>query len=207
MNIIFDLDGTLIDSRKRLYILFNDLVPQSKLTFADYWAAKRSGRSNIDLLKINFDYSDERLDKFQCMWMFQIETQKYLEFDHVFEGVEMMLDSVSKTAQLYVCTARQNRELATRQLESLGLAKYFERVMVTEHLKTKEALIIENVGNLSGSDWVVGDTGHDINVGKLLGLKTCAVTDGFMSKKLLERYSPDFVIANVANFAVLLEDR
>jgi phosphoglycolate phosphatase len=79
--------------------------------------------------------------------------------------------------------------------------------MVTEHLKTKEALIIENVGNLSGSDWVVGDTGHDINVGKLLGLKTCAVTDGFMSKKLLERYSPDFVIANVANFAVLLEDR
>ena len=33
MNVVFDLDGTLIDSRPRMHALFADLVPESDLAF------------------------------------------------------------------------------------------------------------------------------------------------------------------------------
>ena len=50
MNLIFDLDGTLIDSRLRLYKLFQQLVPTSELTYQDYWAFKQENVSNEDIL-------------------------------------------------------------------------------------------------------------------------------------------------------------
>ena len=39
-NIFFDLDGTLIDCKKRLYNLFTDLAPSHGLTFEDYASLK-----------------------------------------------------------------------------------------------------------------------------------------------------------------------
>ena len=41
MNLFFDLDGTLLNSRKRLYTLFQDLIPESKLSIDEYWDLKR----------------------------------------------------------------------------------------------------------------------------------------------------------------------
>ena len=42
MKIFFDLDGTLIDSKLRMYNLFQELVPQSNLTFVEYWEYKKN---------------------------------------------------------------------------------------------------------------------------------------------------------------------
>ena len=36
MNIFFDLDGTLLDSKERLYYLFQHLVPECKFSFEEY---------------------------------------------------------------------------------------------------------------------------------------------------------------------------
>ena len=202
MNIIFDLDGTLIDSRDRLYALFSDLVPESTLTFADYWAAKRAGVSNIELLTNNFKYTDGKLKSFHCKWMDQIESVHYLDFDTVHVGIEKMLESISDTANLFVCTARQNRDVAITQLNTLGLAKYFDMVLVTAQKVSKDQLITKYISSLSRSDWIIGDTAHDIKVGKLVGLNTCAVNNGFLSSDVLKRYAPSMVIESVASLAI-----
>ena len=59
MNIFFDLDGTLIDSRLRLYKLFQDLVSSSNLTFSDYWNLKRNKISHKKILTTKFAYSEK----------------------------------------------------------------------------------------------------------------------------------------------------
>src|SRR2546421_346944 len=41
-KIFFDLDGTLIHAHTRLYRLFQHLVPESKLSYEQYWERKRS---------------------------------------------------------------------------------------------------------------------------------------------------------------------
>ena len=53
---------------------------------------------------------------------------------------------------------------------------------------------IDKKFGLTKKDWFVGDTGHDINTGKKIGVQTCAVLSGFMSKRVLTSYSPDLII-------------
>lgn len=40
----------------------------------------------------------------------------------------------------------------------------------------------------------MGDTGHDILVGQKLGLRTAAVTNGFLSEESLTPYNPTILL-------------
>jgi phosphoglycolate phosphatase len=194
-KIFFDLDGTLIDARKRLYDLFQDLVPQSTFSFDQYWNIKRSKYDHHTILINNFGYNKEGFNIFEEKWLNLIETRKYLEKDTVFAGITDMLDTLKKNYKLYVVSSRQNTEIACDQLKKLGLFIFFDNVFFTEHKKTKEVLI-KNSCQTSPDDFLIGDTGYDILTGKKLGLKTIAVSYGFLSREILLTYNPDIIIDN-----------
>ena len=204
MNIIFDLDGTLIDSRLRLYRLFQDLAPESVLSFEQYWELKRDKISNEAIISSRLRYNKDQVAAFVERWMNWIETPQYLMLDVGFTGMQAALVVLHEFADLHVCTARQLQAPVLSQLNCLNLMQFFDRVMVTEQNATKESLIKAHVKNLSSSDWLVGDTGKDIQVGKSLGMKTCGVLSGFLSKKSLTSYSPDLILNSVLDFPVSL---
>ena len=81
---------------------------------------------------------------------------------------------------------------------------FFEEIYVTEQKLSKEELMFRSGIDFSGEDWFVGDTGHDINTGKKIGIKTCAVLSGFMSRSALEDYKPDLILNNVSLLGVIL---
>lgn len=201
MNVFFDLDGTLIDSKLRLYKLFQFLVPTSNLTYDEYWGLKQQKISNQTILTAQFNYSEAMLNTFLDRWMQLIEHKDYLKFDKVINGVEDVLQTLQKHANLYVCTARQHQKVALAQLEALGLNVFFSGVFVTEQKYSKNELIGNSISNLSSSDWFVGDTGHDIQVGKKLNIKTCAVMTGFLSGEALAKYQPDILLESVVDFS------
>ncbi len=197
MKIIFDLDGTLICSKKRLYELFCDLTKSRKLSFSEYWGFKFRGYSNQDILKKEFDYSEEKIKKFITLWMNKIEDSYYLEMDAVIEGLQEFLEKISINNQLYICTARQSIAQVNTQLKKLAILEFFEDIFVTEQSSTKAELLLNSGMVFSENDWFVGDTGHDIKTGQQLGVKTCAVLSGFMSESALKGYEPDSIINNV----------
>ncbi|WP_374361055.1 HAD family hydrolase [Pseudoduganella danionis] len=199
MNLVFDLDGTLIDARPRMYHLFCQLVPQAQLSFDAYWDFKRAKVSHEQLLQREFGYTAAQLDRFNVAWMDAIESPAMLALDTCLPGVAAALQRLQQQARLHVCTARQLRQPVLDQLERLQLASYFDSVMVTEQRSSKQALIAA-LPDLSHADWLLGDTGHDINVGKALGLHTCAVLSGFLSHASLLPYGAECILASVADF-------
>ena len=200
MNVIFDLDGTLIDSKDRLYQLFIFLANDHITTFDEYWGYKFSGLSNADILKQKFNATEDDIESFIANWMNLIEEEEWLNKDSLINGVEAYLSNLANSASLYVCTARQSEELAINQLKKLELPGYFRKIMVTNQKREKTELILENIPNLKPEDWMIGDTGKDVLTGKELGLKTCAVLSGFMSKQKLAEYKPDIIISDITNF-------
>ena len=202
MNIFFDLDGTLIDSKLRLYKLFQFLVTNSNLSYDQYWELKQQKISNKVILTTRFGYSESMIQSFLEQWMQLIEHQDYLKLDKVIDGVENVLRILKPQANLYVCTARQHKILAIEQLERFGLNVFFRQVLVTEQKFSKDELIISNVPDLSPLDWLVGDTGYDIKVGKILNINTCAVESGFLSREVLTEYQPDLLLRTVADFKI-----
>ncbi len=198
VNIFFDLDGTLIDSRERLYLLFQYLVPKSGMNFNEYWDLKRNKHNHSSILKNHFDYTAENIQNFETKWMHEIELSNWLDYDRPFEGIYACLMALNKDNKLYLVTARQSEEIALRQISKFGWIDLFEKVFVTGQKVEKFDLIKRNV-DVSSDDWFVGDTGKDIQTGKLLGVRTAAVLSGFLSKKHLLEYEPDLIADNVVS--------
>lgn len=193
MNIFFDLDGTLIDSRPRLYQLFQYLVKDSKLSFDAYWELKRNKVNHYQILTSTFNYTEAQYSEFVTAWMVEIELKKWLDIDTTFEGVEKLLAALSERYSLYVVTARQSVTNTIQQLDQFGWNKYISSTLITEQKYSKTHLI-KNSFYVSKEDWFIGDTGKDIEAGKELGVKTAAVLSGFMNKQCLKQYSPDVII-------------
>jgi len=210
MNVIFDLDGTLIDARQRLHGLFTQLAPQAGLSLDAYWACKRDKRSHADILAQDLGWDASAIVRFQQDWLALIESPDCLALDSVLPGVPAMLNRLARDTDLHLCTARQSASAALAQLQRLGLHRHFRQVLVTggpagrQH--SKEALIRARVDGLAPGDWLIGDTGHDIRTARSLGMRSCAVGNGFMSPQRLRPYGPDRLIDSAADFTLTADD-
>lgn len=203
MNIFFDLDGTLLDSRPRLHQLFNFLVPESTLTFDAYWNYKRAGIGHEKMLENLFHYSIESIEKFKEAWLYNIEQPQWLALDKPYDGVLEKLEAWSIDNRLYIVTARQFVEPVHNQLNFLSIQHLFTNVFVTEQKTEKNTLVLGHLGDIiKGTGWFIGDTGKDIEAGKALQLKTAAVLTGFRSKDSLLKYTPDIFLESVNDFVI-----
>lgn len=194
MKIIFDLDGTLICSKKRLHRLFLDLTKVNDFEFNTYWNLKHQGKKNEDILRDNLGFSELEIKNFLKNWMIMIETDYYLEMDSLIPNAEKALENLNENHDLFICTARQSVLQTQKQLKKLSIFNYFKDIFITEQKAHKFNVLSSSNFTFTRKDWFVGDTGHDINVGKKIGVQTCAVLSGFMSKKFLISYSPDLII-------------
>lgn len=199
MNIFFDLDGTLIDSRLRLYKLFQDLVSNSNLTFSDYWSLKRNKIKHKKILTTKFGYTEKDFLQFEDKWMAKIEQEEYLALDTPFLDTTSFLNKLANSHKLFVITARQFETSTLSQITRFGWENFFSMVLVTEQKKEKYKLLKDNV-NLTSDDWIIGDSGIEIITGKVLKINTAAVLSGFLNKKQLSQYQPDVILNNVINF-------
>ena len=194
MKIIFDLDGTLICSKKRLHRLFLDLTKATNFEFMSYWNLKHQGKRNEDILKDELGFSELEIKNFLSKWMIKIETDYYLDMDTLIPKADKALKNLYENHDLFICTARQSILQTEKQLKKLSILNYFEDIFVTEQKNDKFHTLKSSNVIFTKKDWFVGDTGHDIDAGKKIGVQTCAVLSGFMSKSSLISYSPDLII-------------
>ena len=203
MNIFFDLDGTLLDSRKRLYLLFQDLVPESTLSIDEYWELKRNKISHKDILLEKLNYTKDNLINFEGEFLKKIESPSYLQFDTLIYGAYDILNTLTCKYKLFIITARQKKENTFLQLKELDIYKYFKDILVTEH-KYEKAELIRRL-QFKNEDFMIGDTDYDVLTGKQLGIRTIAVCYGFLNKKKLKDCEPEFMVDNICEITAILD--
>ena len=154
------------------------------------------------ILRKIFGYDDEAIDTFINKWMNLIESTEFLAFDKNFPYTHPTLSRLYGRAKLIVCTARQHRLSTVEQLKNLNLLNFFSEILVTEKINSKSFLIQSQLCCINENDWIIGDTGNDINTGKQLGIKTCAVLSGFLNSTSLLQYKPDVVLNSINDFSI-----
>ena len=205
MNIFFDLDGTLLDSRHRLYKLFQSLVPSSEFSFDAYWELKRNKTGHAEILKNQFHFSHSETEEFEKKWMEQIELPEWLGLDKPFAGVTGFLNELKTNNSLYVVTARQFENETLQQIDGFGWTGVFEKILITGQ-KEEKINLIRKAMDPDPTDWMVGDTGKDIQAGKALGIRTAAVLSGFLNEKSLLPYDPDVIVNHVTDLDFKLKE-
>jgi phosphoglycolate phosphatase len=176
--------------------LFQHLVPSSTFTFDEYWQLKKNKINHRAILIKYFNYSEESISLFEKEWMSKIEDSQWLRFDIPFKGVTDFLKLLKTENNIYLVTARQFEQVLLNQIKQHGWEALFTGIFVTAQKNQKHELIEKGVIT-SNKDWFIGDTGKDIETGKILGMRTAAVLTGFLSKDRLIEYNPDIIVDSV----------
>jgi phosphoglycolate phosphatase len=194
-TIIFDFDGTILNSTLRLYTLFIDITKFSDLTYEKYWSLKRNGISNLAILA-SYKIDGIFIDQFTETWMNQIESNYYLEMDELYADVFLTINDLHiKGCNLILCTARQKPEGVLKQLDKFKITDFFHSVIVTEQKHSKSELFDKNHIDVN-VDFVVGDTPKDIELAKHVNARSVSITHGFLNARTLKKYNPDCMVDN-----------
>ena len=198
--IIFDLDGTLVDTEPDIRRAVNHALGEMGFPAASPDRVRKGiGPGSEAFAKIMLpEEGRERWEE----WLFRYRryyTEHCAERSRPFAGVPEMLEVLKLRCWIAVVTNKP-RYMAEKILEELGLARFVDLVVGPEDVSRIKpdpemlALALERLGVEALEVLVVGDTDNDILAGKSLGALTCGVTWGYFPESELRRLNPDFLV-------------
>jgi phosphoglycolate phosphatase len=201
--LIFDLDGTLVDSKDVILQGINYALQRSSRepkTFAQI--LPHLGVNSPYLMAKIFETDDEALirkslDDFKYYWDTNLTKESKL-FDGVIDTLEHF-----KGKKMLVLSNGVARVINT-MLDSFGLRKYFSGIFTGDEqdcVKPSACPIEEAFKEGFFADrskaMMVGDMVIDVSAGKEAGIKTCAVTYGMGQLPDLKKSAPDLLISEI----------
>ena len=201
-HILFDLDGTIVRSdlgiTKGVQKSLEHFGIYEELDDLKKFVGPPMVESYTNFYGFSLEQYKEALDVFhdyyRSVGIFECE---------LYDGIEEMLNSLSKEYKLYVATSKPERE-AKRVIEHFGLDKYFTFVGGSDgDFNTKrdtKTAVIEYVLETNkimdrGFAIMVGDKSHDIVGAGNAGLKSVGVLYGYGDLEEFE--GANYIVKNV----------
>ena len=196
--IIFDLDGTLIDSRRDISESVNRMLRAlSRPEKTEDEIASYVGNGVHNLIRASLGEANAELAD-RALNIFQREYDTHL-LDHtkLYPGVKEKLATLSVPKVVLT-----NKPLAFSEkiLDGLGIRQHFARVLGGDmHFPKKPSpdavyYLAKELNVKLEEILIVGDSPLDIQTGKAAGTQTCAVTYGFGKRDELAAAKPDYLI-------------
>jgi 2-phosphoglycolate phosphatase len=210
--IIFDLDGTLIDSRGDIAAAANhalELAGRAKLPVETISTMVGDGAKM--LVARAFDLPPDAPELEASLAAFHAYyTQNPAVFSTYLPGAKQALaDLQTENVRLALATNKP-RTTTLAVLHALDLTKYFSAVTAGGDGPLKPApdsllRIFAELGVDAKDTWMVGDGPQDIGAANAAGCVGIAVGGGFASRSRLEEAKPDAWIDSLAELLPLVE--
>jgi phosphoglycolate phosphatase-like HAD superfamily hydrolase len=182
-----DLDGTLIDARRRQLSVLMKVLAELDLppVVPDlFWERKRGGATTAEAL-VALGVDDGEVGAVASRWVEQIEDEEELLADRFLPGVEDTLATLAdRGAHPTVVTARAHPDRAVHQFASLGLDAWCNGPRVVEAGAEAAAQKARILRDLKAAAYV-GDTESDAKAASLAGVQFAAVSTGQRSPTFL----------------------
>jgi phosphoglycolate phosphatase len=210
--IIFDLDGTLVDSShdiaKAINFSLKSLGFKEKDvdTVTSYIGA---GLRNTMFKALDYRHEDLLDDAARLFrdYYFEHPVDKAV----LYPGVEDFLNNSHETKKAVV--SNKDRDICVKTLELLGVLENFDIIIGGEdpQCRKPEACPLLKVMRFTkasaGNSIIVGDMDSDITAGKKAGIRTCGVTYGFTKRDELVRAEPDYLIDDISELNGILKGK
>lgn len=207
-TILFDLDGTLIDTAPDLAYALNTLLLENGIDEKPYEKIKPlvafGGKA---LIKYGFD-CDESHPEFsnRHMRILEIYTNNIDKFSKTFSGIDTLLKSLKEQNLFWGIVTNKPENLTHLLLEKLGLKPDVVVCGDTlEYNKPHPAPLLYACAQLGVSPQhccFVGDDKNDIVAGKNANIKTIAVTYGY--GKVGQDWGYDYLIKQPSEILELM---
>ncbi|RMG68101.1 MAG: HAD family hydrolase [Calditrichaeota bacterium] len=197
--LIFDLDGTLADTRADLAAAVNSMrrhFDLPELTVAQVTGMVGEGLEK--LLERALPGAGEQ-ERARARALFhQFYSRNLVHHTRLYPGIREVLE---QTEGIDRAVLSNKPDAYTRTIvQRLGVAPYFRLVMgkrddfPRKPDPTSLRYILNQLNCPAERALIIGDTKNDILAGQAAGVKTCAVTFGFRTAEQLKSYRPDYLI-------------
>ncbi len=226
--VIFDLDGTLIDSSVDITNALNyalepyavaplvvadtikligegiarliEKVVDSKGNGILLRAVRESPEDPQRLMEIRSDVKNRFLEHY---------SQHILDFTREYPGVRQTLEALAMYKKAVI--SNKMEALSRKILDGLGLSAHFVAVVGSDTVPEKKPSpvpILKVLADLNlrpHQALIVGDSNYDVDAGKAAGISTVAVTYGYRPREAIAH--ADYVIDRITDLIPLLRKR
>lgn len=209
-HVLFDLDGTLVDSRGAIQAALEHALQSLGKHFpADCPVERLIGTPLLDIFRDQFGIvgqpAERAIENYREHYDRQAQAGTRV-YDHVAETLHSLSTS---GIGLFVATVKPS-PIADKVLRDMGLRRYFKGVAGSsmDHARRDKGDIIRHALQRHGLDAnhavMVGDRAPDISGARQNGLYAVGVTYGFGSRQELNAAGPDHLVDCSSELPALL---
>ena len=212
-TILFDLDGTLVDTAPDLMAAHNHVMKKFGHTQKKLSDIKRlAGKGAWIMMQRSFkeEINDEKIKKEMTKEFIDYYSKNINRGSNVFPGVlEFLKWAKSKNISMAICTNKQER-LAIDLLKKLNLYSYFEYIAGSDTFDYNKpdprhlTNVLEIIQGKMNKTVMVGDSGVDSMSAKNAKIPFILVQDGY-TEKTKDQIPHDELIKNFFNFEKIIE--
>ena len=207
-TVLFDLDGTLIDSSEGVVRSFNYVFQRIGVPLPDPAAIKAT--IGYPLRESFRQFTDHDFD--ECYRLFQEKANEVLvPSAFLLPGVEDTLHHLFDRGYRLGVATTKNRGHLVGILERLNVARYFQEVSGGDEVKRVKPdpeilrLTLRKLNRTPETSVYVGDTVLDVRAARGAGMTAISVLGGTSLREEIEDEAPDLIIDGIAGLIPLFD--
>jgi phosphoglycolate phosphatase len=209
--VLFDLDGTLIDSKQDLVQSVNaTLREMGRAELPEYLVASYVGSGAPVLISRALGGTASTLEEQSALNFFLAHYDQHkLDFTREYPGVRETLEELPGVPMAVLTNKPVN--ISVRILEGLGLAKFFRAIYGGDSFATKKPdplganTILGQLGIAAAEAAMVGDSEVDVQTARSAGMISAIVNFGFGVHDR-EMHPPDIYLDRMEELVPLISD-
>lgn len=210
--LVFDLDGTLIDSKLDLALAVNAAradAGMGPLAHETIYSYVGNGAPVLIRKSLGPDVSEEQAEA-SLEFFLNYYREHMLDNTRLYPGVSDALDAWSSNKQLAVLTNKPVR-FSKMILDGLGVGKLFAQVYGGNSFETKkphpEGLnrLTSELETEPARTLMIGDSSVDVLTARNAGVPSCGVTYG-LQPETFEQYPPDILVDRMEELVEILNN-
>lgn len=212
--VLFDLDGTLIDTAPDFIRCLNILRQQHELAPLPAETIRRSVSNGARaMIRVGFGLEPEHPDYLEKHTAFLdlYEAGVALETT-LFEGMDELLRDLESRSIPWGIVTNKPARFAIPLIEALGLAERCATLICPDHVAKRKPhpeslfLACREIGAEPKQAVYVGDHERDIEAGRNAGMRTIAVRYGYIEQpESVDLWQADIIVDTVSDLAKLLQ--
>lgn len=193
--VLFDLDGTLIDSIPLIEYSFRRVFEDLGIPWADGRVMETVG---LPLREVALEYAGDRADIFFELYL-KHQMEKHDECIKLFPGTMEMLGRVRQRGLKTGIVTSKRKIMAQRALKLVSVGQLVDVLVALEDCGAHKpdplpvATALRGLGVLPEEAVFVGDSWYDIAAGRGAGVATVGVTWGMADRGRLSSSGPDLI--------------
>jgi pyrophosphatase PpaX len=201
-TILFDLDGTLVDT--------NELIISSFLhTLGKYFPDKYKREDVLPFMGPSLTETFSGIDPLRTEEMIH-DYRSYNHENHdrlvkEFKGVNETVKSLKDHGFKIAIVSTKILDTVLKGLRLTKLDPYFDIIVAMDHVQNVKPdpeaiyLALKQLDSTPDKAIMVGDNYHDILAGKNAGTKTAGVSWSLKGRDFLEQYKPDYMLDEMSD--------